>query len=230
MRLVPPLLAQAGMHMLSILPSRFDPLLPVNLDRRPKVFGIGFQKSGTTSLGRALRTLGFRVQKGFGFNRPGKRVVIPEPVTIEAVRDVALPMVPYYAAFEDNPWPLLFRDLDAAFPGSRFILTVRDPQRWIRSAVNYFGVKSNATLDLIYGRKGFCFAGNEAVALERFERHNAEVLDYFHARPNDLLAWDLTSNPGWDTLCRFLECPRPRRPFPHGKNSAARQRSPAPVP
>jgi hypothetical protein len=219
----PHLVARAGLRLLSVLPSRLDPLLPPGLDPRPKVFGIGFHKTGTSSLGRALRTLGYRVQKGFTFNRPGKRVVIPQPVTLDKVRDVALPLVSRYSAFEDNPWPLLFRELDAAFPGSKFILTVRDPDRWVRSMANYFGTKSNATLDLIYGRRGVRVAGSEDLVRARFERHNADVAEHFSSRPADLLVWDLAAEPGWEAVCRFLGCRVPQRPFPHANASAERR-------
>lgn len=217
------MLPRAGMRVLSVLPSRFDPILPENLDARPKIFCVGFHKTGTTSFGRALRTLGFRVRKGMNFNRPGKRIVIPEPVTLEKVEEVALRLVPRYAAFEDNPWPLMFRRLDEEYPGSRFILTRRESASWIRSAANYFGTKTNPMFDLIYGRRDFCIAGNEEEAVARYERHNADVLEHFRGRGEDLLIWDLASAQSWDRLCDFLECPVPRQPFPHAKNSAARK-------
>jgi hypothetical protein len=215
------LVARSGLRVLSIIPSRLDPFLPANLDSRPKIFGIGFHKTGTTSLGRALRVFGYRVQKGFNFNRPGKRIAIPEPVTLEKVRDVAFRMVPRYGAFEDNPWPLLFRELDDAFPGSKFILTTRDADRWVRSASRYFGTKTNAMFELIYGRPSFCLVGNETFARERFERHNREVLAHFADREQDLLVWNLEADGRWEPLCSFLNEPVPRAAFPHGKNSAA---------
>lgn len=208
------LLNHAALRIVRVLPGSFDPFIPAHLDRRPKVFGIGFHKTGTTTLGQALRMLGYRVQKGCAFNHPGKPTV-PEPVTLEKVWDVVRPMVPLYGAFEDNPWPLLFRQLDQAFPGSRFIFTHRDPQRWIRSAVRYFGAKNNATLDLLYERRGFQIAGNEDVAIARYVRHNAEVREHFDGRPDDLLVWDLETQSEWEPLCRFLGCTAPRQPFPH---------------
>jgi hypothetical protein len=217
------LLARSGLRILSIVPARLDPLLPPDLDPRPKVFGIGFHKTGTTSLGRALRVLGYRIQKGFNFNRPGKRIVIPAPVTLDKVRDVAFGMVPRYSAFEDNPWPLLFRELDAAFPGSKFILTTRDPERWIRSASRYFGTKTNGMFELIYNRPSFCIAGNEDFARARFETHNRDVREHFAGRSGDLLEWKLEAEADWPMLCDFLNCPVPNAAFPHGKNSAAAQ-------
>lgn len=210
------------LRLQSILPARLDPLIPADLDPRPKVFGIGFHKTGTTSLGRALRTLSYRLQKGFSYNLPHKRIRIAEPVTIEKIREIAFTMVPRYGGFEDNPWPLLFREIDRAFPNSRFILTEREPDRWIRSAINHFGDKPAPYFELIYGRGDFSFADNPDEAVARFLRHNDEVKTYFADRSEDLLVWNIEENPNWEILCAYLDCPVPDRPFPHGKNALAR--------
>jgi len=205
------------MRFLSYLPPWMDTILPPDLDRRPKIFGIGFHKTGTTSLGRALRALGYRVHKGFTFNLPNKRISIPEPVTLEKIRNAAFPMIRYYSAFEDNPWPLLYKEIDLAYPGSRFILTSRDPERWFRSAARYFDRRASPMNDFIYGQRHFVMADNKAVALSRFNRHNQEVRDYFADRPDDLLVWDLEAEPDWQKLCAFLDLAIPKRDFPHGK-------------
>jgi Sulfotransferase domain len=205
------------MRFLSYLPPWLDPVLPPHLDRRPKIFGIGFHKTGTTSLGRALRDLGFRVHKGFSINMPGKRVRIPEPVTLAKIQDVALPIVPYYSAFQDNPWPLLFDELDRLWPGSRFVLTTRDPERWYRSAARFHNGRKSRMLDFIYGQRDLKIAENKELCLRRFNAHNEKVKAYFKDRPDDLLCWDLEAEPNWYKLCAFLDVPVPARDFPHGK-------------
>ena len=212
--------AATGMlRLLSVVPARLDPILPPNLDPRPKVFGIGFHKTGTTSLGRALRRLGYRIQKGFSINRPGKRVRIDEPVTLEKIRAVAFPMVPYYGAFEDNPWPLLFKQADQEFPGSKFVLTVREPDKWVRSAVNHFKERTTVYLDLIHDQPGFSVAGNPDEAVARYLRHIEDVKSHFSGRENDLLVWDIEADPSWRQLCAFLGYDEPDESFPHGKKS-----------
>lgn len=217
-------LNQAALQIVRILPGTFDPLIPPDLDSRPKVFGIGFHKTGTSTLGRALRTLGYRVQKGYAFNHPGKPS-IAEPVTIERIWEAVRPLISLYGAFEDNPWPLLYRQLDAACPGAKFIFTHRDPDRWIKSASRYFSRRNNATLDLIYSRHNFRIADNEALALARYEQHNAEIREYFRDRPHDVLEWNLEAEPGWAPLCRFLRCPAPSRAFPHANAAGGRTRN-----
>jgi len=218
-------LNHAALQIVRILPGSFDPFIPPGLDRRPKVFGIGFHKTGTTTLGCALRMLGYRVQKGRAFNHP-RKVAIPEPVNIDKLWDAVRPLLPLYGAFEDNPWPLLFRHVDQACPGAKFVFTHRAPQRWIRSASRYFAKRNNATLDLIYGSRNFRIAGSEAIAVARYEQHNTEIREYFRSRPQDILEWDLEAQPEWEPLCRFLGCPVPRCDFPHANSGKLRIISP----
>jgi len=94
----------------------------------PKVFVIGMQKTGTTSMGEALARLGYRNGGGFRINHP-RGVQIDEPITREKVWAIAKERAALADAFEDNPWPMFFREVDAAFPGSKFILTERPARR-----------------------------------------------------------------------------------------------------
>jgi hypothetical protein len=175
---------------------------------RAKVFCIGFQKTGTTTMRSALEALDYRVAGHFGVDDPEIRAnALPN----------ALDLARKYSAFQDNPWPVLFRDLDQHFPGSRFVLTVRDPERWLASVVDHFGDLSTPMREWIYGPGSP--RGHEDVYLERFERHNREVRDYFSIRSGDLLEMNIEAGDGWDPLCGFLGLPRPAIPFPH-KNKA----------
>jgi len=174
------------------------------MQAEPKVFGIGFQKTGTTTLKWALYALGYDVKGG------GLELI--EPLTrgdLEPVYDVA----DTFDAFEDHPWPQLFKEMDARYPGSKFVLTLRDEASWIESVVNHLGFLPDPMQKLTYG-VGFP-AGFEDVFLDRYRRHNADVQDYFRDRPDDLLVLDFWQEAGWDTLCRFLGKPVPEQAFPH---------------
>lgn len=172
-----------------------------------KVFCIGFHKTGTTSMGAALETLGYRVAGPFGVHDPDIRSY--------ALRR-ALEIAAHCDAAQDNPWPLFYRQLDERFPGSRFVLTVRDPQRWIESVSGHFGEQSTPMREWIYGAGSPL--GNEEAYLARFERHRREVSDYFADRPEDLLVMDLEAGHGWPRLCAFLGCDPPGPPFPHANS------------
>ena len=115
-----------------------------------KIFGIGFQKTGTSSLNRALALLGFNAAGGIRINHP-KGVAIEPPLTKEKILPIALAQAVEADAFSDNPWPLLIRELDTEFPGAKFILTQRDPDRWLASMVRHFGDTPNDVTQWIYG-------------------------------------------------------------------------------
>jgi hypothetical protein len=173
-----------------------------------KVFCIGFHKTGTTTLAVALTELGYNVTGPNGIN--------DSDISANAL-PMAFDLVKRYDAFQDNPWPVIFKDVDTKFPGSKFILTVRTPESWIKSQVAHFGTRTTAMREWIYGAG--CPEGNEAIYLDRYNNHNKEVMEYFNDRPDDLLAMDLSQSDGWDEICAFLGKEIPDTPFPHA-NSA----------
>lgn len=180
----------------------------------PKVFCIGFHKTGTKSLAAALEQLGYRVTGPNGSKDPDIALNVQQLVEN---------LVPQFDAFQDNPWPIVFRDLDRRYPGSRFILTVREPRAWLESALGYFGRKPETPMrKWIYGVASP--VGNEQIFLERYNRHNRDVLDHFAERPGDLLVMDLAGGDGWEKLCAFLGKPVPAGSFPHAKKAKNRAR------
>jgi len=183
-----------------------------NTKRKAKVFCIGFHKTGTTSLAVALQKLGYRVTGPNG---------VYDPAIARNAWPMALSLVERYDAFRDNPWPVLYKGLDERFPGSRFILTERDPESWIRSQVRHFGRKTSPMRQWIYGAG--CPEGNEQRYRHRYEQHIREVKEYFSDRPADLLVMDLSAGDGWDELCRFLGVAVPDRPFPRANEAADRE-------
>lgn len=176
---------------------------------RPKVFCIGFHKTGTTSLAMALKKLGYRVTGPNGTK---------DPDIAEKVWSMADDLVQKYDAFQDNPWPIIYKEMDQKYPGSKFIFMSRNPQSWINSQVKDFGRAETPMRKWIYGVG--CPEGNEDIYVARFERHNREVVEYFADRPDDLLTLDLAAGDGWDKLCRFLGHEKPNTPFPHANKAS----------
>lgn len=180
----------------------------------PKVFGIGFHKTGTTSLGEALRLLGYRVTGPNGVHRRGMDHEMAWAIARELLRE--------YDAFQDNPWAMLYRELDREAPGSRFVLTIRPEDAWLASVRSHFGSRSTPMREWIYGAGFGSPIGNEDRYLERFRRHNREVLEHFADRPHDLLVMDVTRGDGWELLCPFLGRAAPPGGFPHSNSASAR--------
>jgi hypothetical protein len=186
-----------------------------------KIFGIGFQKTGTSSLNRALRILGYNAAGGIRINHP-KGVTIEPPLTKGKVLPVALARVGAADAFSDNPWPLLFRELDAAFPGSKFVLTHREPDLWLASMLRHFGDRPSDVMQWIYGVP--CPKGHEVRCLHVYMGHNDAVRAHFAGRPDDLLEMDIGGGQGWLELCTFLGRPVPKEAFPHDNSGDERER------
>jgi hypothetical protein len=178
------------------------------------VFCIGFHKTGTTSLKAALKVLDYRIT---GPNGHG------DPDIATNVESIARRLVPKYDAFQDNPWPIIYRFLDREFPGSKFILTIRPTDRWIASIADHFGHKRTSMREWIYGPGRADPLGNESVYVERYERHNREVLEYFAGRPKDLLVLDFSAGHGWPQLRAFLGHPTPEVPFPWRNSKMSRE-------
>ena len=178
-----------------------------------KIFCIGFHKTGTTSLGKALRILGFKVKGSFGVN---------DPDISEKVYELFPPIVEQYDAFQDNPWPILYKELDEQYPDSKFILLERDPDAWLRSQIRHFGTRETPMRKWIYGESAGCPVNNEEIYLKRFKQYYTDVCEYFRDRPDDLLIMDLVKGDGWKKLCSFLGCPIPSKPFPHANKANSR--------
>lgn len=168
-----------------------------------KVFCIGFHKTGTSSLGKALEDLGFRVCGP---------VEVHNPAISHSALDIVRPYLERFDAFQDNPWPLFYRELDLAFPGSRFIHTIRDADDWFASAERHFGTNTTPMRRWIYGQGAP--VGNRDAYVGRYRQHNREVSTYFAKRRDDYLRIDLCKGAGWPEVCEFLNAPQPDTPFP----------------
>lgn len=176
-----------------------------------KACGIGMHKTGTTTLGQCFQILGFKhISYDLNLLRAVRRRELGP----------ALAAARHYDSCEDWPWPLLYRQLDEAFPQAKFILTVRkDPETWLRSLLAHARRTGPAEArELVYG-----FAmpqGHEQAHLDYYRAHNQAVQDYFRDRPSKLLVVCWETGSGWTELAEFLELPVPDRPLPHANRAA----------
>lgn len=112
--------------------------------------------------------------------------------------------------FGDSPFNLgeNYKHLDKAFPGSKFILTIRDPNNWYNSILRWARIKY---YDIMYN---FTKVSKEEVIKQYMDRNKA-VMEYFKDRPSDLLVMCVEKGDGYPKLCRFLNLPCNEKPFPH---------------
>lgn len=164
-----------------------------------KVFGIGLSRTGTTSLTRALAMLGYRA--------------------IHAPRSIL--EIEAHDAATDQFVAERFADLDIRFPKSKFILTRRDMESWLKSAewtaarVEHAPTPEKERLLAmrlrIYGVRFF-----EETAFKRAHEHHVEsVRNHFSKDGSRLLEMNICAGDGWAKLCPFLEKGIPQEAFPN---------------
>jgi hypothetical protein len=192
------------------------------MDRNVKVEGtriicVGFQRTGTTSLKRALEILGYRV----GGNK--SRLLLP---ILQNRWNTVLRVLNRYDAVEDNPWAVIYRPIDRLVPGCKFILTYRDPESWFGSVERYFRLpRARPPMhEWIYGRGMGLIAAEKENSLAIYKKHITGVRDYFRDRPDDLLVMDISKGGEWEPLCRFLGRDVPDVPFPHRRDSSRKRK------
>jgi len=125
----------------------------------------------------------------------------------------------HYYALADLPIPILYKELDKAYPGSKFILTIRPDDEWIASVENHWSDTNpyrktwrkdrfSAIIHTeLYGQSHF----DRDVMLARYHQHNHEVIKYFADKPGQLL---VMYEAKWTLLCPFLGQPMPNGPYP----------------
>lgn len=129
----------------------------------------------------------------------------------------AIEVAGQFDAVQDVPWACLFKELDKRYPNSKFVITIREEEDWLRSARRHFGSTEIPLHQWIYGQGKLI--GNEERYLERFRMHHDQVKDYFADRQNDLLIMNLQQGDQWEKLCEFLGIDAPRHEFPHENKS-----------
>jgi hypothetical protein len=126
----------------------------------------------------------------------------------------------------DTPVAPFYAQLDRAWPGSKFILTVRDKDTWLRSVEAHWRLLAavrttmNARVREYVDFINACTYGCLDFSPERFSHaydlHVRNVQEYFASRPDDLLVLKICEGEAWAELCGFLGLPTPTDiPFPH---------------
>lgn len=111
-----------------------------------------------------------------------------------------------YGAFGDNPWPVMYKELDENFPDAKFILFTRDADKWLTSVKKYFKNVWTHFRRILYNN----VMDNEEYWKQKYCAHNANVINYFTIKYQDkssdkLLIIDLEQSTDMDrSITEFL--------------------------
>ena len=212
----------------------FNPNAEQNkLHNNIKIFCIGRNKTGTTSLKHEFKRLGFSV----GDQREAE-LIYHNYFLKPSFEDKLINYCKKSDVFQDIPFSIneIIPLIDNAFPNSKFILSVRDDaNQWYDSLIKhhseFFGNNNlPSAKDLSeskYIAEGFMknhffrYYGtsekdpyNKNILINHYEEHNRNVLNYFKNRPNDLLVLNLSDENSYKDLEDFLNIHSPYKNFP----------------
>lgn len=201
----------------------------VVLPKHPKIFCVGRNKTGTTTIHDAMVESRILV----GPQREAERLA---PYYHLGNFDPIIGYCRKYRAFQDVPfsWSGTYRYLDAAFPDAKFILSVRDSaDQWYDSAYRFrvkrFG-RYPTKEDLQnseYVWKGWEWENHVArygaevpvmidpdKAKQEYLKHNESVIQHFKDRPSKLLVINVAKPGAYQHFCTFLGLKPVREEFP----------------
>lgn len=186
---------------------------------RPKVFGLGLSRTGTRSLTHALQMLGWDCS-----HYPTDE----DTYTELSNGQYDLTLLKHHDGLTDITCVPYYQQFDKQYPGSKFVLTVRDKESWLNSCRNHwfnrpaFGEAEDPDQEVHFLVRQLLRAavyGCYTFVPDRFswvyDRHVAEVTAYFKDRPEDLLIIDVCAGDGFEKLAPFLGAAIPSEPFPH---------------
>jgi hypothetical protein len=201
-----------------------------------KVFGIGANKTGTTSLQQIFFLLGLDVAPQAEGELCGVQSYFGHFEDLRRYID-------RHDAFQDAPFAVksTYALVDALFPNSKFILTVRDPDDWFNSMLNFHKKIMGSSPDqrcptkdqvarfpyLFDGYVKFLIENDWILAVDAdyrlsvdwnlaynrdhyiraYEERNRAIVRHFSTRPDHLLVVDLTQEADTTKIVDFLGLP-----------------------
>ena len=188
---------------------------------RQKIFCIGMNKTGTTSLETAFTDLGYKLGNQ---NKAEWLLQYYKAGNFEPVINFCKTA----RVFQDFPfsYPGTYLHLDKAFPKSKFILSVRsNPLQWYNSFLRFYATVFgngklpgyNELLNTTYVHQGWMLQAiqalfktpdddiyNAKILMQRYTDYNNEVINYFSGREDDLLVINLAKKDAYKKFCSFL--------------------------
>jgi hypothetical protein len=191
-----------------------------------KILGIGLSKTGTKSLIGALAQCGLRTAHYI------EHIRIMRGLGTWFSGDFDKDSLADCDAAADLPIATFFAQLDRRYPGSKFILTVREIESWLTSVRQHWQRAPLKQKRIQLGKKisvdqyrrllRLTTYGMDDFCADRFrwiyQTHLKNVQSHFENRPHDLLILDVCGGEAWDRLGPFLgsmvNSPPPGMQFP----------------
>jgi hypothetical protein len=182
--------------------------MPPKLDF--KLFFIGFNKCGTRSLHQYFLDCGLDSYHGGATGDTHMAVLINVALGEPALRGLA----PHDVYLDLGAVQSQFQYLDRDYPGNKFVLNIRDVNRWLVSRLNHLNGRYVEFMNLYYGMN---LTWPEWVERWRgeFMAHERAAIEHFRGRDANFLRFDVETDQLTD-LISFIgsDCLEPRSELP----------------
>lgn len=222
-----------------MVPPKFtEKVRPVVLANKDfaKIFVVGANKTGTTTLYDVLKAYGYSVAD------QRQQEIVTTKQFLSGNYGPLKEFVSQFDAFQDIPFSIGHSYIvsDVLFPNSKFILTERDPESWFESLCAFhkkvFGVSNleNVTEEEVRSRFNYLYKGyihtvhkwmlsdlsgdaptvrwdmmyDKSYCIDNYLRRNADIKKYFMERNGSLLVIDVSREETTEKICRFLGIPK----------------------
>ncbi len=200
--------------------------------KKHKVFCIGRNKTGTTTIEQVLKSFGYKL------GDQGQAELFTNDWKYRNFKNV-IKFCKKYDAFQDVPFShdFTFQAIDTAFPNSKFILTIRNnANEWFDSLTRFHTKIVNKgrlptaedLKEFPYRHKGWLwnqftsvYGDDESILYDRhtytthYNNHNNRIREYFRHRPQDLLVINIADPTSMEDLCDFLGFDFTDQEMPH---------------
>ena len=177
------------------------------------VFNIEFNRSGTTSLTKALNILGI---KSLHYSSDGSGWFVDNKNELEYIinsnraqnKKLFHGLDDTYKGFSDFNGRRYYKTLYEQYPMSKFILTIRPFEDWINSVLSM--EKDQGRLQTIEVERN-----RKLVLTNQYLKNIQEIREFFKDKPNCYLEMNIIDGDSWEVLCKFLGKDIPSVPFPN---------------
>ena len=175
-----------------------------------KYICIGQPKTGTKTIAKIFNLLNFKVNNNpLCFDDNEDFIMLDNNISYYT-NDSILKChnnIETFEAFHDYPYSFNYEYINNNFSDSKFILTIRDNDKWFNSLINYQHIPNSVNKNLLKKLYGYNIVSleNKTDVISKYNEYNTNIIKYFDDKPCKLIILDLTKDNIKNKLNDFLK-------------------------
>ena len=175
-----------------------------------KIVCIGQPKTATKSMAKIFQLLGFNTNNNPRcLTNTDDFILLDNEIKYYFNDDTiekCLQNIELFEAFHDYPYSFSYEYIYSHYPDTKFILTIRDSDKWFTSLSTYqdiLGASNKKLLYKLYGYETFLFENKEQI-IDNYNIYNENIQKYFQNKPNSLLIINISDDDNkYECLCNI---------------------------